>query len=163
MTASATPAIAMSCGSAPYDPWHDLSENWPHVQVVVEPMCGDLLGEVRNNGQLIALRAETTDAQLRCTLAHELVHLERGLFDCGPWAQREEILVHTEVALRLVPIDALGAAIRALGTAEDIPALAHALEVDSETLRLRLSRLTRTDRARLRRSLVRQAPLWSVA
>ena len=27
---------------APYDPWLDLRENWPHLQVVVEPMAGRL-------------------------------------------------------------------------------------------------------------------------
>ena len=47
-------------------------------------MGGDLLGEVRDDGRLIALRAETTDAQLRCTLAHELVHLERGQIKPAP-------------------------------------------------------------------------------
>jgi hypothetical protein len=148
---------------SPYDPWTDLRQNWPHVRVVIEPMTGDLLGEVREDGQLIALRADTSAAQRRCTLTHELVHLERGILDCGPWLQREEGLVHAEVSLRLIPLASLAAAIRALGGADDSAALAHWLEVDSETLSIRLNRMGSAERRSLRRSLARQTPLWSVA
>lgn len=149
--------------AVPYDPWVDLRQNWPHVTVVIERMTGDLLGEVRDDGQVIALRADTSAAQRRCTLTHELVHLERGILDCGPWLQREEDLVHAEVSLRLIPLASLAAAIRALGGADDFAALAHWLEVDSETLALRLSRMSTAERKMLRRLLARQAPLWSVA
>ena len=146
-----------------YDPWLDLQQNWPQIRVVIEAMSGDLLGEVRDGGQLIALRAGTSAAQRRCTLTHELVHLERGIFDCGPWSQREELLVHSTVALRLIPPAALVAALRDLGGADDRPALAHLLDVDGETLQLRLSRLSTAERRMLRRALARQRPLWSVA
>jgi len=164
MTAFALPAPAtLRLPDMPYDPWRDASQNWPHVQVVIERMAGDLLGEVRDGGQLIALRAGTSDAQRRCTLTHELVHLERGLLECGPWSQREELLVHDEVARRLIPLGALAAAIRTSGTAEDLPALAQSLDVDSETLQLRFTRLDRSEHRLLRRSLILQAPLWDVA
>ena len=126
-------------------------------------MTGDLLGEVRDDGQVIALRADTSAAQRRCTLTHELVHLERGILDCGPWLQREEGLVHAEVSLRLIPLASLAAAIRALGGVDDPAALAHWLDVDSETLAMRLGRMPSTERRMLRRALVRQSPLWSVA
>lgn len=146
-----------------YDPWLDVRRNWPQVRVVLEPMSGDLLGEVREAGLLIALRAGTSAAQRRCTLTHELVHLERGIFDCGPWLAREELQVHATAALRLIPLEELIAAIRDLGGAEDRAALAHWLDVDGETLALRLGRLSSAERRRLRRALVRQSPLWSVA
>ncbi|MDT0260182.1 M78 family metallopeptidase domain-containing protein [Jatrophihabitans lederbergiae] len=146
-----------------YDPWADVRQNWPAVRVVIEPMSGDLLGEVRDDGLVIALRAGTSGAQRRCTLTHELVHLERGILDCGPWSQREEIQVHTETALRLVPLSQLIAAIRALGGVEDPGAIAQWLDVDSETLAVRLSRVDRVERRALRRALARQVPLWSVA
>jgi hypothetical protein len=156
--------LSSTSGSRPaYDPWADLRQNWPNVTVVIEPMTGDLLGEVRDYGRVIALRADTSAAQRRCTLTHELVHLERGILDCGPWLQREEGLVHAEVSLRLIPLTSLIAAIRSLGGADDPAALAQWLEVDSETLAVRLSRLTRAERRMLRRSLARQTPLWSVA
>jgi hypothetical protein len=147
----------------PYDPWADLRQNWPDVTVVIEPMTGDLLGEVRDDGRLIALRADTSAAQRRCTLAHELVHLERGILDCGPWLQREEDLVHAEASRRLIPLDSLAAGIRELGGADDLGALAHWLDVDSETLAVRLNRMSSAERTMLRRALARQVPLWSVA
>ena len=164
MTACALPAPAtLLLPAIPYDPWRDASQNWPHVQVVIERMAGDLLGEVRDGGQLIALRAGTSDAQRRCTLTHELVHLERGLLECGQWSRRDELLVHNEVARRLIPLGVLAAAIRASGTAEDLPTLAQSLDVDTETLQLRFTRLDRSERRLLRRSLILQAPLWDVA
>jgi hypothetical protein len=149
--------------SPPYDPWADLRQNWPEVDVVIEPMTDDLLGEVRDGGRVIALRADTSAAQRRCTLAHELVHLERGILDCGPWLQREEGLVHAEASRRLIPLASLAAGIRELGGADDHAALAHWLDVDSETLSVRLSRMSSAEHRLLRRALVRQAPLWSVA
>jgi hypothetical protein len=153
----------MPTGATPYDPWRDVSNNWPNVQVVIEPMAGNLLGELRDDGRLIALRAGTSAAQRRCTLAHELVHLERALFDCGPWSNREESLVHAEVARRLIPLDALRAGIRSLGAVDDLGTLAHVLNVDSETMQLRLTRLDRRERRALRRSMARQSAFWNVA
>jgi hypothetical protein len=123
-----------------YDPWADLTENWPEVDVVIEPMTGRLLGELRY--PVIALRAGTSAAQRRCTLTHEIVHLERGGADCGPWARREEMLVHREVARRLIPLPVLTAAARELGADGDLARLAQALAVDRETLRCRLAMLT---------------------
>ena len=158
-----TRPLPSSSTAVPYDPWVDLRQNWPHVKVVIERMTGDLLGEVRDDGKVIALRADTSAAQRRCTLTHELVHLERGILDCGPWLQREESLVHAEVSLRLIPLASLAAAIRALGGAEDSAALAQWLDVDSETLATRLSRMSSAERRMLRRLLARQAALWSVA
>jgi len=157
------PPSAVTCTSGPYDPWADLRQNWPDVTVVIEPMTDDLLGEVRDDGRLIALRADTSAAQRRCTLTHELVHLERGILDCGPWLQREEDLVHAEASRRLIPLDSLAAGIRELGGADDPAALAHWLDVDSETLAVRLHRMSGAERRALRRALARQSPLWSVA
>ena len=142
-----------------YDPWHDLRENWPEVRVVIEAMPDPLLGYV--NYPVIALRADTSHAQRRCTLAHELVHLERGISECGPFAEREERQVHQEVARRLVPVDLLSDALRVLGTTADPATLASALEVDQETLLTRIALLTIDEIRRL------GAPpaddLWSVA
>ena len=123
-----------------YDPWQDLAANWPEVDVVIEPMSGALLGVLRY--PVIALRAGTSAAQRRCTLAHEIVHLERGVTDCGPWAGREEVLVHREVARRLIPLPLLAAAVRDLGGRAELSELAQALDVDLETARCRLGMLT---------------------
>jgi hypothetical protein len=146
-----------------YDPWQDLRLNWPWVRVLIERMTGDLLGEVRDDGAVIALRAGTSAAQRRCTLAHEIVHLERGLPDCGQWLHREESAVHLTAARRLITAQDLVGAIRDLGGTDDRAALAQLLEVDTETLLLRLDALDRAERLAVRRALARCAPLWSVA
>jgi hypothetical protein len=144
-------SCAPAAYDAPYDPWADLAQNWPDVEVRIETMRGLLLGQLRY--PVIALRAGTSAAQRRCTLAHEIVHLERGTGDCGPWAVREEVLVHAEAARRLCRLDDLAAAVRALGGEPDFGSLAQALEVDQQTLALRLERLTATDRRALRVAL----------
>jgi hypothetical protein len=132
----------------PYDPWADLARNWPDVEVVLEPMRGTLLGELRY--PVIALRAGTSAAQRRCTLAHELVHLERGVTDCGPWAAREELAVHAAAARRLIRLDDLATAVRAAGPAPGAGVLAQALDVDRQTLTLRVEQLTPHERRVLR-------------
>jgi hypothetical protein len=125
--------------TAPYDPWRDLARRWPEISVVVEPMHGTLLGELRY--PVIALRAGTSAAQRRCTLAHEIVHLERGAADCGPWAVVEELRVHEIAGRRLIRPPELLRALRELGDDSDPAALAALLDVDGQTLRLRLARL----------------------
>ncbi|MDT4915996.1 MAG: hypothetical protein QOH89_696 [Pseudonocardiales bacterium] len=130
-----------------YDPWHDLAVNWPEVDVRIEPMTGTLLGVLAY--PVILLRAGTSAAQRRCTLTHEIVHLERGIDDCGPWHEREEQQVHREVARRLIPVEALVAAVRSLGPGVDLGQLAQALDVDRETARIRLDLQSLAQRAQL--------------
>jgi hypothetical protein len=142
-----------------YNPWRDLRDNWPHIQVVIEPMHGRLLGELRY--PVIALRADTSSAQRRCTLTHELIHLERGVCDWGQWSEREERYVHDEVARRLVPIDELARAIRDVGGTHDLAAVAAALDVDRDTLRVRLGLVTAAERSVIVGGSV--CDLWSVA
>jgi hypothetical protein len=149
--------------SGRYDPWQALQSEWPHIVVRIEPLAGDLLGEARSDEGVIALRAGTSPGQRRCTLTHEIVHLERGLADCGPWQAREELLVHAEVARRLLPLPLVASAIRQIGGDHDRAALAEQLDVDVETLQLRLRLLSRADQRQLRVLFESQAQLWSVA
>ncbi len=142
-----------------YDPWRDLAINWPDIEVVIEPMSGTLLGELRY--PVVALRAGTSAAQRRCTLTHELVHLERGTGECGPFAQREEVLVHSEVARRLVSGADLVAAVRGLGAGHDLAALADCLDVDRQTLTVRLALLTAGEQRAVQAAT--RAPLWRIA
>lgn len=135
----------------PYDPWRDLQENWPQIKVVHEPMTGRLLGELRY--PIIALRAGTSAAQRRCTLAHELVHLERGVGDCGIWAAREELHVHEVAARRLISFAALARALCECDGDGSPGALAQLLDVDRQTLELRLARLTPREMADVRAML----------
>jgi len=148
---------------SPYDPWRDLSENWPGVTIEIVQMTGDLLGEIRESGTVIALRAGTSSGQRRCTLAHEIIHLERGIGDCGLWQLREERQVHIEVARRLIPAAVLCEAARVSGGAADPRALALTLDVDVETLRIRLACLARTEARAIRRKLAGSSELWALA
>lgn len=149
----------MTDTAARYDPWVDLRQNWPEVVVRIEPLPGRLLGELCY--PVIVLRADTSPGQLRCTLTHEIVHLERGVRDCGQWLAREEWYVDREVALRLLPIDILAPAIRDAGGVEDLSEIARQLDVDVATLTMRLSLLTRSERSRVRTYRMRE--IWSVA
>lgn len=142
-----------------YDPWAQLRRDWPEIEVRLACLPGDLLGLLRY--PVITLRADSSAPQRRCTLTHELVHLERGIRDCGPWAEREEAYVHAEVARRLIPAPALGRAVRELGGTSDQAALAALLDVDRETLALRLRLLDRAERRAIRTAAVRE--LWTVA
>jgi hypothetical protein len=142
-----------------YDPWHHLIRAWPEVEVVLEPMSGTLLGELRY--PTIALRADSSAAQQRCTLAHELVHLERGGGGHDPWMAREEIAVHAEAARRLVGLADLERALRELGGDTDLPALARLLDVDLHTAVTRLGLLAPRERHWVRSRL--RGELWSVA
>jgi hypothetical protein len=140
------------CGSGrSYDPWADLAANWPEVEVVVRPMRGTLLGELRY--PVVALRAGTSTAQRRCTLTHEIVHLERGVTDCGPWADREEHQVDLVVAQRLLPLDVLIAVIRESGDPDHPGGLARIADVDRYTWLLRMRHVTRAERSSLARAV----------
>lgn len=131
-----------------YDPWHHARQAWPEIRVLAGPLPGDLLGVLRY--PVIVLRAGTTVAQQRCTLAHELVHLERGIGDSGPWSDREERLVHREAARRLIGLTELCDAVAAAGGTDDLAALAHTLDVDGETLSCRLEALSAAERDQVR-------------
>lgn len=95
-------------------------------------------------------RTITLDARLgrrdeRCVLSHELVHAERGPFP--RWLRpREERLVSSIAARRLIPLDALG---EALAWSLDAHIVADELDVDLPTLHARLAALGPAERAYL--------------
>jgi len=81
----------------------------------------------------------------RFVLSHELVHAERGPFP--RWMRpREEHLVSSISARRLIPIRALG---EALAWSLDMHTVADELDVDLPTLRARLASLHPSERAYL--------------
>ncbi|HEX2904711.1 MAG TPA: ImmA/IrrE family metallo-endopeptidase [Jatrophihabitans sp.] len=152
-----------TASSGHYDPWYDLRLNWPRVGLIIRPMTGDLLGELRQHPDSIAIRADSSAAQRRCTLAHEIVHLERGVRECGRWASREERTVHQIASRRLIRTWELVAALREHGGAADRGALAQTLDVDGETLAVRLDSLTPSEIRAVRRALDGARQLWAVA
>lgn len=81
---------------------------------------------------------------MRCTLVHELIHLERGHSTCQP--PDVEADVAREAARRLIPIDELADALAQTRSELEI---AEMLWVDVDTLRTRLSFLDDVERAQL--------------
>lgn len=83
-------------------------------------------------------------AELRCALAHETVHLERGHVGCQPPAV--ELDVREQAARSLIPIDDLVAHAR---WAHSIQELAAELDVIVQVLEDRIRTLTQGERERL--------------
>ena len=92
-----------------------------------------------------------TAAERRCTLAHELVHAERGDVPCGDAVLdvRQEHRVEREAARRLVSWPALLEVSRWARTPVEA---AEALDVDLPTLRARIAGLTPREHEVLRRA-----------
>ncbi len=93
----------------------------------------------------IQIREGLSQRERRCTLAHEIVHHERGDDGvcCSRWHQQKlERLVHLTAARRLLPISEIIAA-------RWEPDPAEALWVDDYTLTLRLQHLDPAEQAEL--------------
>ena len=86
-------------------------------------------------------------AERRCTIAHELIHLERGPAPDDPWLRaREERAVEAEAARRLITLDALA---DALAWSDRPVEVAEELWVDVQTLDVRVDGLNPAERAEL--------------
>jgi hypothetical protein len=84
----------------------------------------------------------------RCSLAHELVHVERG--DECRQAPRVEVAVHAVAARRLIVMAAL---IEGMRWTRDFHVLADELWVDAPTLECRLEHLTNCERELLEQAV----------
>jgi hypothetical protein len=131
-----------------YDPWQALSQ-FEGVRLVVADLPGTRRGQIDFETRTITLHPRLQPAERRCTLAHELVHLERGpvLVRQTP---REERIVAAIAARRLLPIEALADALR---WSDDPGVLADELSVDVRTVRIRLTTLSEGERALLHERL----------
>lgn len=93
-----------------YHPWRVLGADWPHIAVEHRTdLAADRLGETDGRTR-IRLRMPLLQVERRCTLAHELIHLERG--DTGECTSTVERAIEREVARRLISIHALCTGIR---------------------------------------------------
>lgn len=116
------------------------------------------LGECDSVARVIVLDPRQDQVERRCTLAHELVHMERGdtcLLGTYPDGDRQdarqEASVAREAARRLLPIRQLAQAFAVHG--EDLVAVADEVWVDEATLVARLDGLHPTERELIRRRL----------
>lgn len=90
-----------------YHPWRELRGR-PEIDVQWAALPLDVSALVE--GTSITIDSRLTQVQRRCSLLHELLHVERGV----PHGvdEREESLVEQEVARRLVPLEQLVDALR---------------------------------------------------
>ncbi len=90
---------------------------------------------------VIVLHPDQSQAQRRCTLAHELAHIELGHVHGA--SASEESAARLLAARRLIEMPAL---LDALSWAEDLREVADELWVDEDTLMARLDGLTCNER-----------------
>lgn len=112
----------------------------------------DEAGRYYHEHRTIALASDLTQAQRRSTLAHELVHAERGdVACCSGWHEgKQERRVERTAARRLISVDAL---VDALLWADDERELAEVLWVDVDTVRARLDGLTAVEKQTIEQRL----------
>jgi Zn-dependent peptidase ImmA (M78 family) len=129
----------------------------PDVTVRTAALAEGLMGLWDEDERTVWLDARLTPAERRCTLAHELVHAERGDLPCEDPVldTRQEQRVEREAARRLVPLERL---LDALRWTSDAAEAADVLDVDPALLRTRLEALSRAERRTVERSIAQAAP-----
>ena len=131
----------------PFHPWRRLRE-LTHVDVVWEDRA-DEFGCYDYCARRITISPTTTQAERRSTLAHELMHIERG--PCAPGdEEREEEIVEREASRLLIEIKDLG---EAMAWSTNMVEVADELWVDDGILAARLRSLHPAEKAYLRRRL----------
>src|SRR5690625_7195002 len=124
-----------------WHPWRRLRA-LTHVTLHWQPLQG-LLGAT-NGSNLIVMDPRQSQAQRRCTIAHELAHIELG--HTGGCTGAEEAQARRLAARWLIDMDRL---LDALAWSEELEEVAEELWVDLATLYARLEGLTAGVGARL--------------
>ncbi|WP_285189878.1 ImmA/IrrE family metallo-endopeptidase [Rhodococcus sp. MEB041] len=89
-----------------WHPWRHAREHHPRTPIAFVDGGRGCAGRITLNG--IEINRTSTQRERRCTLTHELVHLERGPVPRDARAvEREEKAVHAIAACRLIEIDHL--------------------------------------------------------
>lgn len=131
-----------------YHPWRHL-RSLSAWNLVWATLPVEILGLTDFERRRITLDPRQLQAERRSTLAHELVHVERGPVSQA-YLEREEEAVNAEAARRLIGIRELG---EAMAWSEDPHEIADELWVDVPTLEARLRHLHPSERAYLMRRL----------
>lgn len=129
-----------------YHPWRRFRglARWTLTQTTLP---GDLAGLTIWPAGVVALDRRLSQVERRCTICHEIVHIERGpVPDDDRLAAREESAVEQEVARRLIELQPLG---EALAWSRHISEAADVLWVTEDVLRVRLDHLSRSENAYL--------------
>lgn len=89
-----------------YHPWRHLRDDHPHIHVTYPTGETGCLGRWTAEG--IRINGLSTQRERRCTLTHEIVHVERGPVSSDlRLAMREEEIVERITAQRLIELDRL--------------------------------------------------------
>jgi hypothetical protein len=133
-----------------WNPWRHIGKHYPDVTVETNiELPGQFWG--LTVGRRIWLCRRLDQAARRCTLTHEIVHLERGAVPKDARGRaREERTVSAKAALRLITLDAL---IDGLRWTRDLEQLAEHLWVDVPTLEARMAALDPVEVAELENRL----------
>lgn len=120
-----------------WHPWRWLRDQHPDIDVTYTCLDAGRMGDLQ--GKSVRLDNRLTQAERRCTLTHELVHIERrGIEHHDP--DVEERLVDLESARRLITISQLIDAFRWFRHPELVD-LADHLWVDEQTALCRMEHL----------------------
>lgn len=137
----AAPTVPVMQQGDRYHPWRELRA-LAHVVVHYTHLGPGVWGGTA--GDRIWLDPNLSQAERRCTLAHELEHIRQGHRGCQPPAV--EALVHEAAARRLIPFEQL---LDAMRWAWHVHELADELWVDEDTVRVRLAHLHPSERTKI--------------
>ena len=139
--------------SEAWNPWRALRAR-DDIELVWADLPDDLLGTVAEDGEggcTITLDPRLDRVTRRCVLAHELIHVERGItWGVEATMEREEVIVDTETARRLVPSGELRqvvAAMCSVGIGVEARHIAAHFDVTPEVAGDALTMLAREGRA----------------
>lgn len=117
--------------------------------VVHRNLPSGVVGYYSRKENRIYIDPALSQGQLRSTLAHEMIHAERGDYASGnEWLDlKQELAVEREASRRLISIPELFHGAR---TCHSLEELAEYLVVDEEMLETRISMLTEAQAAQLK-------------
>lgn len=124
-------------------------------RIIHAPLPAHQSGKTPWPSKTITLDPQYSAATRRCTLAHELIHIERGPSPAPAFDAAEEVAVQKATARRLIDIRALG---EALAETDSIGAAAELLEVTPAVLGARLKHLHPAETHYLRKRLEHHVP-----
>ncbi len=136
----------------PPHPWRALRDDHPEWTLAWADLPDGEMGWTDWTTCTVTLsRSLRSQAERRCTIAHEVAHVRRGPVPDDPvLVAREEAAIEQLVARRLIGLHELG---EALAWSRQPSEVADCLWVDEQTLQVRLAHLHPSEAAALRRRL----------
>ncbi|MFH5209218.1 hypothetical protein ACHIPZ_13590 [Antrihabitans sp. NCIMB 15449] len=140
-----------------WHPWRALRDDHPRMDVAFPHI--DVVGCYgRRNGSRIEIESTSNQAERRCTLTHEIIHVERGPVPKHPYfGPQEERIVRRLTAERLIELEPLVDALAWNRWQVDADT-AGDLWVDLPTLVTRVKNLTEDERRYIDAEIERRQP-----